>query len=289
MSHPQLPHERRAALIAAYRLIEELEVKVAAAERSHAEPIAIIGMGCRLPGGGNDPEAFWQLLRDGVDTTSDIPADRWDIEAYYDPDPEAPGKMYMRRGAFLTGDIGAFDAQFFGIAPREAEEMDPQHRLLLEVAWEALERAGVAPDRLACTVTGVYIGVMSIDYGQVRLKSINLHDINPYLGTGNGVDFAAGRLSYFLGLQGPSMVVATACSSSLVATHLACQALRLRECDLALAGGVNLIISPHTNIVISKLRAGAPDGRCKVFDSSADGYGRGEGAGLLVLKRLADA
>ena len=251
------------------------------------EPIAIIGMGCRFPGGANDPEAYWQLLKDGVDTVTEIPSTRWDVERYYDSDPEAPGTMNVRHGAFLDYEIAGFDAHFFGIAPREAMSMDPQQRLLLEVAWEALEHAGLSPDELTESLTGVYVGLMNTDYFSRAVSSQPVAD--PYLGTGNGLSFPAGRLSYILGLQGPSMVVATACSSSLVSIHLACQALRASECDVALAGGVHLILSPHTNIILSKMEALAPDGRCKTFSAQADGYGRGEGCGIVVLKRLSDA
>ncbi|HXA49392.1 MAG TPA: beta-ketoacyl synthase N-terminal-like domain-containing protein, partial [Candidatus Acidoferrum sp.] len=252
------------------------------------EPIAIIGMGCRFPGGAVDPESFWRLLENGVDAVTEIPKDRWPVDAYYDPDPTAPGKMYTRHAAFLDR-VDGFDTEFFGIAPREAVSMDPQQRLLLEVAWEALENAACAPDKLAGTRTGVYLGISASDYAQRAMPSDSYDRLNPYSGTGCALSIAAGRLSYLLGLQGPSLALDTACSSSLVAVHLACQSLRVRECDVAIAGGVNLMLSPGPGIYLSKVRALAADGRCKTFDAEADGYVRGEGCGLVVLKRLSDA
>jgi acyl transferase domain-containing protein/acyl carrier protein len=249
-----------------------------------AEPIAIIGIGCRFPGGARNPEQFWSLLRDGVEGIREVPAERWDKDAWYDPDPEAPGKMRTRRGGFLEG-AAEFDAAFFGISPREAKCMDPQHRLLLEVAWEALEDAGQAPPRLAGSKTGVFMGFLNNDY----LGAGDLAELEGHFATGNGFSNAVGRLSYVLGLHGPSVALDTACSSSLVAIHLASQSLRQRESDLALAGGVNLILAPGLSVMMSKLGALAPDGRCKTFDESADGYVRGDGCGVLVLKRLSDA
>ena len=266
--------------------IRTLKQRVAKLERGHREPIALVGMGLRLPGGATTPEAFWQLLADGVDTISAIPAERWDADAFYDADPQAPGKMYTRHGAFLDA-IDHFAPQFFAIAPREAAQMDPQQRLLLQVAWEALEHAGQAPDRLEGSATGVFVGICNSDY--FRMLSADQEQIDVYLATGNAPSVAAGRISYLLGLQGPSIALDTACSSSLVAIHLAAQSLRSRECDLALAGGVNLILSPEINITFSKAGMMAPDGRCKSFDARADGYVRGEGCAVVVLKRLADA
>jgi myxalamid-type polyketide synthase MxaE and MxaD len=255
-------------------------------KRSRSEPIAIIGLGCRFPGEAGTPAAFWRLLEAGTDAIGEVPPDRWDIDAYYDPDPDAPGKMSTRYGGFL-GRVDGFDPEFFGIAPRETVSMDPQQRLLLEVAWEALERAGLPPDRLAGSQTGVFIGISSDDYRD--LQNGQGAAIDAYTGTGTAYSIAAGRLSYLLGLHGPCFPVDTACSSSLVAVHLACQSLRADECDLALAGGVNLILSPERMVYFSKLRAMAPDGRCKTFDARADGYVRGEGCGVLLLKRLSDA
>ena len=251
------------------------------------EPLAIVGIGCRFPAGANDPEAFWRLLADGTDAVGLIPAARWNRDAFYDPDFEIAGKSYVREGAFLDGPIDEFDCRFFGIAPREAAGMDPQQRLLLEICWEALEHAGIAPARLAGSRTGVFIGINTNDYAR-RLQNGDA-ELDAYVFTGNTFSVAAGRISHILGFHGPSVAIDTACSSSLVSIHLACQSLRTFECDLALAGGVNLMLSPDGNIVLSRMRALAPDGRCKSFDASADGYGRGEGAGVIALKRLSDA
>ncbi len=267
--------------------LREMRARIDELEHGQHEPIAVIGLGLRLPGGANDPESLWQLLHDGVDTIVEVPAERWDINAFYDPDPAAPGKMTTRFGAFLT-EVDRFDAAFFGIAPREAISMDPQQRLLLEVAWEALERAGQSPDRLIGSDTGVFVGFANSDY--FRRLFADPATIDAYAGTGNTGSVAAGRIAYLLGLQGPALAIDTACSSSLVAVHLAVQSLRRRECGLALAGGVNLILSPEVNINFSKAQGMmAPDGRCKTFDARADGYVRGEGCGLIVLKRLAEA
>ena len=268
--------------------LQTMRSKLDAIEHSRTEPIAIIGMGCRFPGGANDPEALWELLRNGVDAVTELPGDRWDIAAYYDPEPDTPGKMYTRWGGFLRG-VDEFDPQFFGISPKETESMDPQQRLLLTVAWEALEHAGQAPKQLAGSRTGIFVGIGQMDYAQLQLNAGDPARIVTYDGTGNGFCFAAGRLSYVLGLQGPNLAIDTACSSSLVAVHLACQSLRARESDLALACGTQLILSPEVTIFLSRARALAPDGRCKTFDASANGFGRGEGCGVVVLKRLSDA
>ncbi|HEU4597695.1 MAG TPA: type I polyketide synthase [Pyrinomonadaceae bacterium] len=267
--------------------VEQMQAKLDSVERARMEPIAIVGLGCRFPGGADSPEAFWRLLRDGVDAVTEVPADRWDIEDYFDPNPAAPGKMYTRWGAFLEG-VDKFDASFFGISPREAASMDPQQRLLLEVSWEALERAGQNLEKLSGSRTGVFTGLMNNEYFQ-RLKLRGLGAIDAYYGTGNVTSSAAGRISYAFGFQGPSLTLDTACSASLVATHLACQSLRHRECDMALAGGVNLILLPDVSIYMSRARTMAADGRCKTFDARADGYVRGEGCGVVVLKRLSDA
>jgi acyl transferase domain-containing protein len=255
--------------------------------RAGVGPIAIVGMACRVPGAA-DPAAFWDLLRTGTDATGEIPPHRWDVDAFYDPDPKAPGKAYTRRGAFLD-DVDAFDAGFFGVSPREAAEMDPQQRLFLEVGWEALENAGLAADRLAGTDTGVFVAVTGSDYTQSMLQRYQPAQLDAYSLTGLASTFTAGRLSYWLGLHGPSMSVDTACSSSLVAVHLACQSLRAGECGVALAGGVNLLLAPEMFVVLSKAGMMAPDGRCKTFDSAADGYARGEGCGVVVLRPLSDA
>ncbi|HEV2147242.1 MAG TPA: polyketide synthase, partial [Longimicrobiaceae bacterium] len=268
--------------------LEEMKAKLHAAEQARREPIAVVGMGCRFPGGADSPAAFWRLLRDGVDAVRTVPADRWDADAWYHPDPDAPGKAYVRAGGFLD-DVRGFDAGFFGIAPREAHSLDPQQRLLLEVAWEALEDAGIAPERLAGSQTGVFVGIMNHDYSRHLMDVDRPERMDAYVGSGVDASFPAGRLSYVLGVHGPSMVVATACSSALVSAHLACQSLRSGEADLALAGGVSLMLSPDTNVVLSRMHAVSPDGRCKTFSAAADGYGRGEGCGVVVLKRLSDA
>lgn len=271
----------------AYLAIEKMQAKLAASEAQKHEPIAIVGMGCRFPG-ANTPEDFWKLLVNGTDMITDVPADRWDIDAYYDPDPEIPGKMSSRWGGFIQS-ADQFDPQFFGIAPREAASMDPQQRLLLEVVWEALERAGQSPEKLYGSKTGVYIGLTTSDYAQVQKDAIGIDSIDQYYSSGIAHSVASGRLSYVLGLHGPSVTIDTACSSSLVAVHLAVQSLRSRETTLALAGGVNLILHPEISIALSKYHMMAPDGRCKAFDASADGFVRGEGCGIVVLKRLNDA
>ncbi len=268
--------------------IRELRARLEAVERERTEPIAIIGMGCRFPAGGHGPEAFWRLLKNGVDAIREVPPDRWDLEEYYDPDPDAPGKMYCRYGSFLE-DIDKFDARFFGISPREAVGLDPQQRLLLETTWQALEHASLAPDKLNGSLTGVFIGISTNDYGQLQARNGSVAEIDAHSSTGNALSIASGRLSYFFGFQGPSLAVDTACSSSLVTVHLACQALRNRECNLAVAGGVSVILAPEINVALCKSHMLAPDGRCKTFDAAADGYVRGEGCGLVVLKRLQDA
>jgi acyl transferase domain-containing protein/NADP-dependent 3-hydroxy acid dehydrogenase YdfG/aryl carrier-like protein len=249
-----------------------------------AEPIAIIGMDCRFPGGASSPAELWQLLARGGDAITEIPAERWDRAAWYDPDPEAPDKTTIRHGGFL-GDVAGFDAGFFRISPREARCMDPQHRILLEVAWHALEDAGQDPQRLAGSHTGVFVGFMNNDYASLA----ELAELEGHLATGNGISNAVGRLSFVLGVHGPSIALDTACSSSLVAIHTAVESLRKRECDLALAGGVSLILAPGLTVLMSKLGGLALDGHCKTFDAAADGYVRSEGCGMLVLKRLAEA
>jgi len=248
------------------------------------EPIAIIGLSCRFPKAPN-LGAFWELLRGGVDAISEVPPDRWDVEALHSENPD-PGKVITRFGGFLDN-VDLFDPGFFGISPREAARMDPQQRLLLEVSWEALENAYIPPQTLAGTRTGVFVGISSYDYS--RLQFNDPERIDAYAGTGNAHSIAANRLSYIFDFRGPSMAIDTACSSSLVAAHLACQSLRTGESDLALAGGVNLILTPELTITFSQARMLAPDGRCKTFDASADGYVRGEGCGVVVLKRLSDA
>ncbi|MGF1480505.1 MAG: beta-ketoacyl synthase N-terminal-like domain-containing protein [Cyanophyceae cyanobacterium] len=262
----------------------EAEIPRVKSDRPLEEAIAIIGLGCRFPGAEN-PEAFWHLLHTGGDAITSVPRERWDVEAYYAEVP-TPGKMTTRWGGFLNH-IAQFDASFFGITPREAEKIDPQQRLLLEVAWEALEHAGTPPEHLAESSTGVFIGTSGSDYA--RLLAQEPACLDAYLGTGTAASIAANRLSYCLNLQGPSLAIDTACSSSLVAVHLASQSLRQGECDLALAGGVNLLLTPELTVAFSQARMLAADGRCKTFDAAADGYGRSEGCGIVILKRLADA
>ena len=249
------------------------------------EPIAIIGIGCRLPG-AKTPEAFWQLLRNGVDAITEVPPERWDIDTFYDPCPATSGKMYTRWGGFIE-QVDRFEPSFFGISPREAQRIDPQQRLLLEVAWEALENAAIVPESLARSQTGVFIGMSNADYHRLIYKDCS--GIDGYSGTGTASSIAANRLSYVLNLFGPSVAIDTACSSSLVALHYACGSLLSQESKLCLVGGVNLMLSPEPTITFSQAQMMAADGRCKTFDASADGYVRGEGCGVVVLKRLSDA
>ena len=251
-----------------------------------AEPIAVIGIGCRLPGGITGPEEYWKFLDDGTDGVTVVPADRWDAEAFYDPDPMAPGRMPTKWGAFIC-DVAGFDADFFGVSPREAVAMDPQQRVALEVAWEALENAGLAPDRLSETRAAVMLGVYYNEYQS--LAAGNPNTIDAYSATGNAHSVTVGRIAYLLGLRGPAVAVDTACSSSLVSVHLACQSLRMRESDLALAGGVSLTLRPETQLALGKWGMLSPRGKCNAFDAQADGFVRGEGAGIVVLKRLTDA
>jgi len=253
-----------------------------------AEPIAIVGMACRFPG-ASDPDAYWRMLRDGIVATGEIPPSRWDIDELFDPTGEEPGKMSIRTGGFVD-DVDQFDPMFFGIAPREAGKMDPQQRLLLEVAWQSLEQGGLAPEALSGSPTGVFIGIGGTDYSKIPNQFDNYLDyIDAHGGTGNALSIAANRLSYVFNFHGPSMAIDTACSSALVAVHLAVQSLRNHECDAALAGGVNLILTPEVTIAFSKARMLSASGRCRPFDAAADGYLRGEGCGIIVLKRLTDA
>jgi hybrid polyketide synthase/nonribosomal peptide synthetase FtdB len=256
-------------------------------ERPPIEPIAVVGMACRFPQ-APDTGAFWRLLRDGVDAIAEVPADRWDSDRFYSPDPATPG-MTNTRWAGLLDRIDLFDHEFFRISPREAAHMDPQQRLLLEVAWEALEDAGCPPDSLAGSRAGVFSGIMFNEYGGRLFHNSDPRGIDAYSGAGNIDAIVANRISYALDLHGPSLVVDTACSSSLVAVHLACLSLRNGECDLALAGGTNVVLAPGTAIYYSRAGLMAPDGRCKAFDARADGFVRGEGAGLVVLKMLSQA
>ncbi|MFG2551508.1 type I polyketide synthase [Streptomyces sp. NPDC048581] len=270
----------------AARIVARLRERIEKLERTRSEPIALIGIGCRLPGGVRSMEDYWDLLSGGVDAITPIPASRWDGDSYYDPDPETPGRMRMRYGAFVDG-VDEFDPYFFGISPREASRMDPQQRLFLEVAWEALDRAGLSRETLAGTSTGVFVGVNSADYLQLQVADPSWADT--YTITGGTNSLIANRLSYLLDLNGPSLTVDTACSSSLVAVHLACQSLRSGESDLAVVGGVNLILSPSVAVAHAKGMPLAPDGRCRTFDAAASGYTRGEGVLAVALRRLSDA
>ena len=286
---PSPPDAAREPDVPTGRVVAMLDaalVKLEAVQRARSEPIAVVGLSCRFPG-ADSADAYWRLLRDGVDATGEVPPDRWDAAAWFDPDADTPGRMYVRRGGFLAS-VDGFDARFFDISPREAASMDPQQRLLLEVAWEALENAAIAPAAVAGSAGGVFIGLTTNDYAGL-LAAEGPASLDAYFSTGNALNAAPGRLAHILDLHGPCLAVDTACSSSLVAVHLACQSLRAGESDLALAGGVNLILSPAVSVAICRARMLAPDGRCKTFDAAADGYVRAEGCGVVVLKRLSDA
>ncbi len=248
---------------------------------------AIVGYAARFPG-AKDADEYWTVLREGRDAISEVPKDRWDADEFFDPEPGVPGKVVTRRAGFVD-DVTGFDAPFFGMSTREVRLLDPQHRLLLEMAWTAIEHSGTAPTELADTNTGVFVGLSTHDYLGMASDELTYPEIEAYMAIGTSNAAAAGRISHRLGLRGPSVAVDTACSSSLVAIHQACQALRLGECDLALAGGANVLLTPATMITFSHAHMLAPDGRCKTFDAAADGYVRGEGCGVIVIKRLADA
>lgn len=267
--------------------VEKLRSKLDKIEQIQHEPIAVIGMSCRFPGHSNSPEEYWKLLYNGTDGITEVPKERWDIDSFYDPDPDAAGKMITRNGGFIS-DFDLFDAEFFGISPREAQELDPQQRLLLEITWQALESAGIAPESLKNSQTGVFIGACLNDYCNV-IQKLGFDHFKNHTAIGTVLNALNGRISYTLGLLGPSMTVDTACSSSLVSLHLACTSLQRGECQLAIAGGVNLMLSPAVFVMLSRAKMLSPDGHCKTFDASGDGYARGEGVGVILLKRLSDA
>jgi len=282
----------RDRLVEALRTIQRLQERLAAARAAVPdEPIAVVGSACRFPGAADSPEEYWQLLRNGREALREYPAERVaehvDVRAFYDPDPDAPGRAYTIQGAFLAR-LDRFEPEVFGIPPAEARGMDPQQRLALEIAWETFERAGYAPDALEGSKCGVYFGVGAADYPRLRQQIGDIRQVDSFYATGEA-GLLAGRLSHALGLRGPSKVVDAACASSLVAVHDACQALRLHECDMALAGGVNLLLAPYGYVLWSKLRVLSRTGRLRPFDARADGFVRGEGAGAVLLKRRSDA
>lgn len=271
--------------------IARLRAQLAAKENGSGadrEPIAVVGMGCRYPGGVRTPDQFWELLKSGRDILRDIPAERWDVDAHYDPEVTVPGKMYVRQGYYLD-DIDQFDPQFFGLSPREAESLDPQQRMVMEVSWETLEHAGIAPSALKGGKTGVFVGQYWDDYSSQRIYSTDNREIDRYAQLSALRGLTAGRICHILDSHGPAIQLDTACSSSSLCVHLACQSLRSGESDLALAGGVSLILAPEHLIGICQMTALSPDGRCKTFDAGADGFGQGEGCGMVALKRLSDA
>ena len=270
------------------KLSRSLKARIRELEDAQHAPLAVVGTALRLPGGLTTPEEYWDFLLSDADVLGGIPAERPGLRAVYDPRPDRPGSSYVDRGGFLN-DIAGFDPGFFGISQREAEALDPQQRLLLETSWEAMERAGIAVRRQDRLRAGVFVGIMSSEYGERLAGREDKSGIDPYYGTGGGHCMAAGRISYVMGLSGPAVSVDTACSSSLVALHLAARSLRQQECDYALVGGANLVLSPDLMVSLCQSRALAADGRSKSFLAEADGYGRGEGVGMLLLMRLDQA
>jgi acyl transferase domain-containing protein/acyl carrier protein len=268
--------------------IKKLRSELAQSKETGSEPIAIIGMECRFPGKAVNLKGFWELLKNGEDAITEVPSSRWNMNDFYDSNSETPGKTYTKHGGFLQS-VDEFDPLFFGISPREAASMDPQQRILLEVAWQALCNANQNPKELKGTQTGVFVGISTNEYGRYFLEQQKLENIDVYFTTGNALNAAAGRLSYILGLQGPSMAIDTACSSSLVAIHNACQSLRLKECKMAIVAGSNLMLGPESTIALAKTKLLSVDGKCKTFDDSADGIVRGEGCGVVILKKLSEA
>lgn len=269
-------------------LSRRLKARIQQLESKANAPLALVGMGLRLPGGITTPEGYWDFLNSDRDAISEIPDNRTSLRAVYDPQRDLPGKSYVNKAGFLS-DVECFDARFFGLSKREAEAMDPQQRLLLETAWEAMERAGIGVRRSDRLPVGVFVGIMASEYGERQSRQRDKTNIDPYYGTGGGHCFAAGRVSYVMGFSGPAISVDTACSSSLVALHLAAQSLRREECRYAIVGGSNMLFSGDLMVSLCQSGALAPDGRSKTFTADADGYGRGEGVGCVVMMRLEDA